>query len=176
MANRLEPLVFTDAVNGPREHTLPPTDLYDLERTGLGSTVALDDGAGTLECTPDKVPLAFWSREMGFEVVGRAEEELLARYAFPETRDAAEQEAFWQSYDWESKEHWRSEGWFLTLIGSGYYDDYGSNKHWENDVIYGEPHLASCWRVWNTEDLPAPRYCVECERRTNMERMAAGLP
>lgn len=172
-AERLDALVFTDSVNGPREHTLPPSNLSNLELSAMGKTVEVREGDGKLECTPQKAPVAVWTRGMGFEVLSREEEELLARGAFAGTRDEGEQERFWQSYDWERKEYWRNEGWFLAILGDPYDRTVRDNRHWLNDVIYGVPVLASCWLVWNVEDLPESRYCLECERRANMERMAA---
>ena len=203
-AHRLEPLVFTDPVNGPREHTLPPLlspdAIHNFQQTAIGKTFEIPDTGGTeLECAPQNVPVAVWTLGMGFEVLSREEEELLARYALSGGRfqesasgrkwwqhlsgseDPDEREQFLQSYDWESKESWRDEGWFLAIIGEPY-ERKGINEHWRNDVTYSlrtgidDLVLAACWQVWNTEDLPPPRYCLECERRANMERMAAGAP
>ena len=174
-ADRAEPLVFTDPVNGPRMHTLPSRDLFDLQRTQLGKT--LNVITGDLECVSQKVPVAIWTREMGFEVLGRDEEELLARYAFSYSDEGRQDpDEYWQGYDWDEKEFWRNAGWFLAVIGDFYDVNRRGNEPWNNKVIYGSPVLASCWFVRNTADLPPPRYCLECERRANMARLAEETP
>ncbi len=176
--DRADPLVFTDPVNGPRLHTLPPLDIYSLEITELGKTFEVIEGE--LECIPQNVPVAIWTREMGFEVVGREEEELLARYAllpYEDRRDDVGEagEEFWQAYDWEQKEFWRNAGWFMAIFGDPYDRDDVRGEPWNNNVTYDVP-WASCWFVRNTADLPPPRYCLECERRENMARLAGQTP
>ena len=200
-ADKREPLVFTDAVNGPQQHTLPPLlppgNINNFLSSAIGKTFEIPDTSGTkLECTPQNVPVAVWTFGMGFEVLSREEKELLARYALSdgEFRESATGRKWWQfvygsedpdrreqflrTYDWESKDSWREEGWFLAII-SDPYDNRMVNEHWRNDVTYrfrtGIEDLAeaACWKVWNVEDLPGPRYCLECERRANMAESAA---
>ena len=174
-ADRADPIVFTDPVNGPRLHTLPSVDLFSLGITGMGKT--FDVIEGDLECIPQNVPVAMWTRDMGFEVLGRDEEELLARDAFPYTRDEERgPDEYWEAYDWEQKESWRNAGWFLAVIGDLYDGNRRGDEPWNNNVRYGSPALASCWFVRNTADLPPPRYCLECERRENMARLAEQTP
>ena len=154
--DKADPLVFTDPVNGPRFHTMPPLDFLSLDRKDLGRILKIIEGE--LECVPEQLPVAIWTRQMGFETLGRDEEELLARYFFPNLFDEPrEPDELWQAYDWEKKEFWRNAGWFLAITNNPY------------DPI---PPWVRCWFVRNTADLPPPRYCLECERRENMDRLA----
>lgn len=122
-----EPLVFTDMVNGPRYHTLPPSRI-DRKGKELGRTFEVLEVE--LECVPHKLPLALWTDDYGFEVLGRDEEELLARYAFKGFKTVTDDpfysvawgnpEDYLESYDWESKGFWRNSGWFLAINNLNY--------------------------------------------------------
>ena len=180
-----EPIVFPAA----GEFTVRP-EKFDYGMA-IGRTFEVLEGE--LECVPHKMPLAVWSP--GFEVLGREEEELVARYGFRGFKvDAsrandfapgysvdysADSSEYWESYDWESKEFWRSAGWFLLVGGWSHYSVEGGTyppPYREGGVIYDivpdsdARAIHYCWRVPNVADLPEPRSCIECERHRNLSR------
>ena len=169
-------------------YTLSPDEVdYGM---AIGRTFEVLEGE--LECAPHKMPLAVWSP--GFEVLGREEEELVARYGFrgfkveePANEFApgysvdysADSSEYWDSYDWESKEFWRNAGWFLMVSGWSRYAVEGERyppPYREGGVIYDivpdsdARAIHYCWRVPNVADLPEPRSCIECERHRNMSK------
>ena len=116
-----EPIVFAAA----GKFTLRP-EKFDY---GMAVGRTFEVLEGELECVPHKMPLAVWELS-GFEVLGREEEELVARYGFRGFRVeepanefapgytvdySADSSEYWDSYDWESKEFWRKAGWFLVV-------------------------------------------------------------
>ena len=170
-------------VNGPRYHTLPPS-AWDRKGKELGRTFEVLEGE--LECVPHKMPLAMWTDDYGFEVLGRDEEELLARYAFKGFKTVTDRpyfsvdfeasEDYLESYDWESKEFWRNAGWFLAIHNWWYpVEGISYPPTFREDGVFYEVESATtirsgCWRVPNVADLPNPRPCIECERHRNMTK------
>ncbi len=165
---RGQDMEFTAPGDTERRHTRLPANPFDLDMLAEGGTWNFE-GQG-LMCSPRTLPVAVWTDHDGFQQLGTDEEELLASYSLNGSKPGEYDEDFYASYDWASKEHWRGLGWYFVLYGWDY--DTVVDDHWKNDVRYIYPSglRAGCWGVPNVEDIPGPRYCLECERR---ERMAA---
>ena len=172
---RGEPMLFTVPGDTKRRHTRLPVDILQYMSVAMGE--AYDFYGKEMQCKPEKMPLAVWSDELGFQMLGRDEEQLLAEHALNHEIIVEDPDGFWESYDWESKEHWREIGWYLVLY-RWEYKTY-ENEHWRNYVKYYYPgdlksngRRAGCWGVPNIEDVPPPRRCYECERRERMAHYA----
>ncbi len=168
---RGESMLFTQPGDTKRRHTRLPVDILQYMSVVMGE--AYDFYGKEMQCKPEKMPLAVWSDELGFQALGRDEEKLLAEHALNHERYVDDSDGFWKSYDWESKENWRELGWYVVLY-RWEYKTY-ENEHWRNHVKYIYPDglesnglKAGCWSVSNLGDVPPPRRCYECERREQM--------
>ena len=179
-ANRLppgvrgEPLLFTLPDDEVRLHSKLSTDLNDYYAVVMNKDYEFQ--GKEFPCRPEKMPVAVWTNERGFQQLGRDEEKLLAEYALNNELFVENPDGFWESYDWESKEHWRELGWYLVLYDWAYKSDSRNIEHWQNNLRYRYPDetRAGCWGVPNFEEIPPPRWCEECERREQMALYAAG--
>ena len=202
--NKDEPIVFAKPDAEEIYHTVPPafgqmnapfvSMLWKAEDTGYERD---------LWCRPEYMPVAVWTTLGGFQTLSEEEEKLLADEVFGyyfgddhiskeftvnsrpgwfHHKDPVSPDDFYESYDWESKNHWREQGWFFTLF-EWYHEDRPRSKS-KRDMIslYGKVDMGrnllfkaggdkGCWLVHNPEDLPEPRYCLECERRAKMKEI-----
>ena len=170
VGKRGEDMLFTGDGDTERHHTRPPRNAPELGIISMGDT--WEFLGNELVCKPDALPLAVWTDNDGFQPIGRDEEMLIASYSLNDERVVEDSEGFWESYDWESKDFWREQGWYFVLLAWNY--EPSVNEHWQNEVRYAYPLglRATCWGIPNKEDVPRERYCLECERREHMELYA----